>query len=90
MVGLYIGSATLNNMKMKSKAGFRDGEAGNSALRQGVSEKTKFSAWMEKHFFKRVPEAFEDELGFHYGSRPANKVPATAPLELAGADSSFE
>ena len=62
-------------MKRKLKARCPDGGAGNHISRPAAPKESIFSAWMEKYLINRVPEAFEDELGFHYGpkSRPPHR-----------------
>jgi hypothetical protein len=79
-------------MKRKCTAGSANGEQENHRRGDRLPDEstTSFSSWMGQHFWNRIPEAFEDENGFHLGSWPAARESESTQPELANADQGLE
>jgi hypothetical protein len=57
-------------MQLKYQSESHDSAASNHRLGQEMPNKTHFSSWMAKYLSSWIPEAFEDEDGFHFGPKP--------------------
>ena len=72
----------MNTTKLKGLTGCCDGATGPRHWESGRSFKSRLFDWLAKHFWSGIPEAFEDEFGFHYGALPIGRVPSDTQWDM--------